>query len=462
MAQMSSTHTSPAALRPLPPGPRGQFFWGSLADLQRDMLGLYRSSARQYGDAVRLRFAGVDTFTYSHPDDFKHVLQDNNKNYGRNPFINDLVRMFVGDSLFTTDGPDWLSRRRLMQPAFHRQRVAGFGALMSAAAQAMLAEWDAAPDGRPLELEQTLNALTLRIAGQALFSVDLLAESGTLGGGFNGMSEYINYRMKHPFTPPLIIPTKANRLYKNTRRLLDEKIYALIRQRRAEPGPHTDLLGMLMEARDADTGAGMTDAELHNEIAVMMFAGHETTAATLAWAFYLLAQHPAAEAQLHAELDSVLAGRAPTLDDLPRLPFTRMVVDETLRMYPPAFGITRASLGPDVLGGYRLPAKASVTLLTWNAHYDPRFWDAPDAFDPERFLPERSAHRPAFAYLPFGAGPRQCIGNIFALSEAQLVLASLAQRYQLRLKPGHPVTPRPIFVLRTSHGLPMTAHRRAR
>ncbi len=368
--------------------------------------------------------------------------------------------MFVGDSLFTTDGGDWLSRRRLMQPAFHRERIAGFGSVMANATAAMLAEWDAAPDGRRVELDQALMALTLRIAGQALFSVDLLGESSALGEGFTGMSQYLNYRIRHPFPPPLFIPTKANRLYRNTRRQLDEKAYTLIRQRRADGTDHGDLLGMLMAARDADTGAGMDDGQLRNEIMTMMFAGHETTAATLTWAFYLLAQNPAVEAKLHAELDRVLAGRAPTLDDLPRLPFTRQVVDETLRMYPPAFAITRASLGPDVIGGYRLPAKASLTLLTWNAHYDLRFWDNPDRFDPERFTPERSANRPAFAYLPFGAGPRQCIGNIFALSEAQLVLAGLAQRYQLRLTPGHPVQPHPLFVLRTSHGLPVTTHRR--
>ncbi len=459
MSQMTSTQTSTRRL-PLPPGPRGQFILGSLRELQRDMLGLYRDSAREFGDVVKLRFMGLDTFTVSHPDHFKQVLVDNNKNYSRNPLINDLVRMFVGDSLFTTDGGDWLSRRRLMQPAFHRQRIAAFGKLMSAATSAMLESWDAGPDGQLVQLDPALMALTLRIAGQALFSVDLLGESRALGEGFTGMSEYINYRMNHPFPPPMFVPTKANRLYKRTRRLLDEKIYGLISQRRAEAGEHSDLLGMLMEARDADTGEGMTDEQLHNEIAVMMFAGHETTAATLAWAFYALSQNAAVEAKLHAELDSVLAGRAPTLDDLPRLPYTRMVVDETLRMYPPAFAVTRASLGPDVMGGYRLPAKASVTLLTWNAHYDPRFWDEPDRFDPERFTAERSANRAAFAYLPFGAGPRQCIGNIFALSEAQLVLASMAQRYQLRLRPGHLVTPRPIFVLRTSHGLPMTAHRR--
>jgi cytochrome P450 len=303
-------------------------------------------------------------------------------------------------------------------------------------------------------------ALTLRIAGQALFSVDLLGQASTLGEGFAGMSEYVNYRLGHPYQAPAFIPTRPNRLLRRSRRILDQHVYDLIRARRQAGGEHNDLLGLLMTARDADTGEAMDDLQLHNEIMVMMFAGHETTAVTLGWVFYLLSEHPEAEARLAAELAQVLGGRTPTVDDLPHLPYTRRVVDEALRLYPPAFGITRQSVEADEIGGYRLPAQSSVTLLTWNAHRDPRFWDAPERFDPDRFLPERSASRPALAYLPFGAGPRQCIGNQFALTEAQLVLATIAQHYRLRLVPGHPVRPRPVFVLHTSDGLPMTATRR--
>jgi cytochrome P450 len=216
-----------------------------------------------------------------------------------------------------------------------------------------------------------------------------------------------------------------------------------------------------MEARDADTGQGMTDKQLRNEVATMMFAGHETTSVALTWAFYLLSQNPAVEAQLQAELDRVLAGRAPALSDLPNLPYTRAVIEETLRLYPPAFGVNRQSIAEDTFGDYRVPANASITLMLYNAHHDPRFWTEPDRFDPARFSPERSADRPPFAYLPFGAGPRLCIGNQFALTEAQLVLATIAQRYQLRLTPGHPVRPNVSFLLRTSDGLPMTARRRS-
>jgi cytochrome P450 len=266
--------------------------------------------------------------------------------------------------------------------------------------------------------------------------------------------------MGSPFQPPAWVPTRGNRLLNRTRRALDEKIYGLIRARRNSKEEHNDLLGMMMAARDADTGEAMSDATLRNEILVMMFAGHETTAVTLAWAFYALSQTPAAEDKLHAELDSVLAGRAPTLADLPNLPYARRVVDEVLRLYPPAWGIGRQQIAADTIGGYHIPAGSSLTLVINNVHRDARFWEAPERFDPDRFTPERSAGRHPFAYMPFGAGPRQCIGNQFALTEAHLVLATLAQRYKFRLEAGHPVQPRPVFVLRTSHGLPMTAHRR--
>jgi cytochrome P450 len=241
---------------------------------------------------------------------------------------------------------------------------------------------------------------------------------------------------------------------------MDRTIYSLIRERRASGEDRGDLLGMLLQARDADTGAGMADEEIHNEVGTFMFAGHETTAVTLTWTFYLLSQNPEAEGRLHSELDEVLAGRAPAMQDLPALRYTKMVLEEAMRLYPPAWGVTRQSIAADEIGGYRLPPNSSVSLIINNVHHDRRFWDEPEKFDPERFSPERSEGRPTFAYLPFGGGPRLCIGNQFALTEAQLLLASIAQRYALRLVPGHPVRPNPIFVLRTSHGLPMTLARR--
>jgi cytochrome P450 len=461
MSQTMSVGKSTVEQLPLPPGPRGQFFWGMLADMRRDMIGMYRASAAKYGDVVKLRFAGVDTFALSHPDYFKQVLQDNNRNYKRNAFFNNIVKQFVGLSLFTADGDDWLSRRRLMQPAFHRQRLAHFGEVMTDSTARLLARWDQGAAGQRLHVDQEMMALTLQVAGQALFSRDLLGEARELGEAFTTLSEYMNYRMGTPFAPPQFVPTRHNRQFARARRIVDASIFDMIGARRAGKGGNTnDLLEMLMEARDADTGKGMTDAELRNEIAVMMFAGHETTSVTLTWAFYLLSQNPAAEVALHAELERALSGRAPTIADLPNLPYNRGVIEETLRLYPPAFGVTRQSVDADVFGGYRVPANAGVTLVFYNVHHDARFWPEPERFDPARFSSEQAEKRPAFAYVPFGAGPRQCIGNQFALTEAQLVLAAIAQRYQLRLVAGHPVKPNPVFTLRTSNGLPMTAERR--
>jgi cytochrome P450 len=434
---------------PLPPGPRGQFFWGMLGELRQDMLGLYQRLHREYGDFIRIPYAGVNTFSIAHPDYFKYVLQDHNKNFVRSDFLMSIFKTFVGESLFTTDGDDWLGRRRLAQPAFHRQRIAGFGQTMTAAAQAMLDQWERGPDGQRLDLDHELMQVTLRVAGQTLFSRDLIGEANTLGEAFTATSEYVNYRLQNPFVLPPSVPTRRNRAFKRALKVLDQTIYDIIRARRASGEDRPDLLSMLMNARDEDTGEGMDDKTLRNEVAVMLFAGHETTAATLTWAFYL-----------QAELSAVLAGRLPTSDDLPRLRYTRMIIDETLRLYPAAWSMSRQSVKEDELGGFRLPARASLNVVINNVHRDPRWWDEPDRFDPERFLPERSANRPHFAYLPFGGGPRLCIGSQFALTEAQIILAAVAQRYQLRVLPGHPVRPNPIFVLRTSNGLPVTAHRR--
>ena len=459
--QMTSVQQSPRQARKnLPPGPRGTFFWGMLGEMRQDMLGLYRRAHQEYGDFITLPFAGVNTFSLAHPDHFKYVLQDHNKNYVRSQFLMSIFKTFVGESIFTTDGDDWLGRRRLAQPAFHRQRIVGFSETMITATQAMLDQWDRGPDGQRLELDHELMQVTLQVAGKTLFSRDLIGEANALGEAFTATSEYVNFRLNNPFVLPPAVPTPRNRKFTRALKVLDQTIYAIIRERRASGEDKPDLLSMLMNARDEDTGEGMDDKTLRNEVAVMLFAGHETTAATLTWAFYLLSQHPEVEQRLAAELSEVLAGRAPTLEDLPKLRYNRMIIEETLRMYPAAWSMSRQSVEADELGGYHLPAGGSLNVVINNVHYDPRFWDEPERFDPERFLPERSADRPHFAYLPFGGGPRLCIGTQFALTEAQLVLASVAQRYQLRLLPGHPVKPMPIFVLRTSHGLPVTAHRR--
>ncbi|RIK26403.1 MAG: cytochrome P450, partial [Chloroflexi bacterium] len=280
------------------PGPRGHLLWGMLPELRRDMLGLYQRTAQEYGDIVRLRFLWVNTYAINSPDGIKRVLQDNNRNYIKGQFINNILKLGLGENLLTTDGESWLTRRRLMQPAFHRQRIAGFGAAMTDASQLMLQRWHELPAGAQLDMEEQTMAVTLRIAGQTLFSVDLLGEARALGHAFTCLSEYVNYRMQTPFPPPLFVPTAQNRRFKQALQTIDQTVQAIIDERRRHGGEHHDLLSMLMEARDADTGEAMNDAQLRNEIVLMMFAGHETTATTLTWALYELARHPEEEAKL--------------------------------------------------------------------------------------------------------------------------------------------------------------------
>jgi len=447
-----------------PPGPRGHPLFGLIKEFQQDMLGFYQNAMDEYGDVVRLRLLWINTYAVTHPDAIQQILQEHNRNYRRNRFVNDLIKRYLGKGLFTLDGESWLSRRRLMQPAFHRHRLQGLAQLMSSATEQVLDAWQEQPANVALAIDQEMMKLTLQIAGQALFQIDLLGEAKTVGDAFIETTTYTSKRMQTPFLPPLFLPTARNRRFKEATATLDRTIYTMIRERRQQQAamaqesdeqPSLDLLSMLIAARDEETGERMSDEQLRHEIALLIFAGHDTTANALTWAFYLLSQHPAEEATLYAEVTRVLQGCAPTYDDLPNLSYTRMVIEETLRLYPPAWTIGRQSVQEDMLGGYTIPAKANLIVPIYVIHHDPRWWPEPERFAPERFTPERSAARHKFAYLPFGAGPRLCIGNNFAMMEAQLVLASIVQRYHLQLVAGHPVQPTPVVMLSTSHGLPM-------
>lgn len=435
----------------------GHIILGDLRRFWRDPLNYTSQLFQEYGEIVRMRFGPRESYLVVNPDVIKYVLQDNNRNFIREQQFNRLASL-PGESLFTSDGEYWLQQRRLMQPTFHRQNIASFGSIMTREAEVMLGRWQQT-SGPFIEVEKEMMNLAMNVVGKALFSVDMSQEAAELHRAFTTTSSYITYRLRHPFAPPLYVPTPRNVQFKRAVVLIDQLIRGYIEARRQESnGDHHDLLQMLMDARYEESGRNMTDKQIVNEAASMVFAGHETTANTLTWAFYNLSQNPQVEAKLQAELDSVLGGRTPTIEDLPKLPYNRMVIEETMRLYPPGWGISRQTIEADHLGPYTIPAHTAVFLNVYGMHRHPGYWEDPDQFEPERFTPERVAARPRFAYLPFGGGPRQCIGNLFAMTEAQLVLATVVQRCQLRLKPGHPVAPEPVFTLRTRHGLPMTAH----
>jgi len=422
------------------PGKRYPTPFHFFLEARRDPLAMLSWAAREYGDVARMEAWPLFTVhLLTHPDHIKHVLQDNNRNYWKGALIG-RVKPLIGEGLFTSEGDFWRRQRRLAQPAFHRQRVESFAALMSAAGARMVEDWEtAAATGTPIDLMEHTSRAALRIVGQALFGIDLIGAAAEVGRNVLTALAFVSDEVFQIFPSPLIVPTPRNRRFRRARGALDRVVLDIIERRRRDGAGGDDLLAMMMEARDAETGEGMSDRQLRDEVMTFILAGHETTAVTLAWACLLLAQHPDVGAQVRGEVSSVLAGRAPTLADLPHLALTRRVIDETLRLYPPVAAIAREAYGPDEIDGYAIPAKSGVMMSPYVTHRHPAFWPDPERFDPERFTPENSATRPRFAYFPFSGGPRLCIGNEFALMEAQILLATIAQRFRVEVAPGHTV-----------------------
>jgi cytochrome P450 len=431
-----------------------------LPAVRRDPTGVFTAAAARYGEVVFFRIGPRRGYLLTNPSDVRHVLQDNARNYRKSPLYEKL-RIFLGNGLLTSEGEFWLRQRRIAQPAFHRQKIAALADVMTGAACEVAAQWaPVAASGGVLDVEDEMMRLTRTVVLRALLGADL----GPYAAGIDDAWAVINQHIGESFWSFGFgdrLPTARRRRFEAARALLQAAVDHVIAERRRRPGPD-DLLSMLMSARDEETGEGMTDEQLRVEVTTFLLAGQETTALALTWTWYLLSQHPHARERLEAELDGVLQGRPPGYADLAQLPYTRMVLDEALRLYPPAWGFSRQALGDDRLGGYHLPRGWLAFVLPYVLHRLPAFWPDPDRFDPERFTPERSAERPKFVYLPFGAGPRQCIGNHFALIEAQLVLATLAQSYRLTLEPGHQVEPWPLITLRPRFGLRMLVRDRSK
>ncbi len=439
----------------LPPGPRGHWLRGCLKRFQHEPLEFYRECHRDYGDYVRIRMVpGVDVYLLTHPDAVEQVLQKNHQNYRKPDFFHQTVGLLAGNGIFTSRGPFWLRQRRLMQPAFHRQHLEHLVPAMTAAAGAFVTERLRAPQQEPFDILPEMMKLSLRIAGNTLFSTDISAEADEVGRAFRIAFEYVSYRMNYSPWTPVWFPTRRNREFAAAKQTLDRVVLKIIAQRRASHEHPRDLLSLLLKAQDEDSGAGMTDQQLLDEVLTLLLAGHETVGASLAWAWSLLAEHPEIQEDAADEIRGVLQGRLPTLADLPRLLFTRAVYDETLRLYPPAWGQPRQAIDEDEIGGFRIPKKAFIVLSQWITHRHEAFWTNPHAFEPDRFL-HPDPYQPKFAYFPFGGGPRICIGNTFALMEAPLVMATILQRFRVHRTTTGPIEPDPTFTLRPKSGVPV-------
>ncbi len=405
------------------PGPHGHFLLGNARDIQRNPLGFALTMTRQYGDIVRMRFFTWPAYLVNHPDGVKYVLQENQRNYSKDIYPYKIFKPLLGQGLVTNNGDSWLHQRRLMQPAFHRKRLAALGTLTTGAAVAMLDRWqDFTERNQPLDVAAEMLRLTLCIVGKALFNIDLSDEAHSVSQAVTTVNRLLSEYLYAPF-PPLNVPTPRNRRIQDARRALDQVVFGIITQRRQQNTDAGDLLSMLLLARDEETGLGMNDQQVRDEVMTLL-------------------------------------GHPPTVEHLADLTYTHMVIEETLRLYPPAWVFGRKAIAGDEIGGYSIPANSIIVLSPYMTHRHPAFWENPDVFDPERFTPERSAGRPHYAYFPFGGGPRICIGINFALMEMQLILATVAQRYTLRLVPGHLVEPEALLSLRPRFGLPVTLQRR--
>ena len=471
-----------------PPGPKGHWLLGNLPEFRRDMLGFFTDCAREYGDLVALRFGNRRVHLASHPDYVEQVLVTDNRKFGKS-YVFELLRPVLGNGLLNSEGDFWLRQRRLIQPAFTRASVAGYAGTILEQTDKATSAWN---DRQQIDLHHEMSRLALGIVGKALMDIDLSDLSNEVSGPIDSAMRDFSSRFESWFNPPMWVPTTRNLRAKRNIRQLDLVVNRIITQRRQSGGDRGDLLSKLIAARDEVDQTGMTDRQLRDEVMTLFLAGHETTANALAWTWFLLSQHPAIEQKLQEELATVIGRREPEAADMPGLSYTDAVIKESMRLFPPAYAFSRRVLVDTQIGPYHVPAKSAVIMSQWVVHRDKRWWYEPEHFLPERWIsdqadanafvsvearqgaglasakPARSqgvllrtpANCPQYAYFPFGAGPRGCVGNTFAMLEATLVVASIAKKFRFELIDPREVTPWPSVTLRPASGIRAIVHRR--
>lgn len=425
-----------------PPGPDGFPVLGNTLQFGRQTFDFLQQCREEYGDVVYFEVLGQPFYQLNNPEDIHHVLVDNNGNYTKGSFLTKQFGEFLGKGLLLNEGDDWRRQRHLVQPAFDPDRISIYAEMMTDYTERLLDGWEA---GTPRNIHTDMTQLTLEVAASTLLDIDIREESSELRSAFHDITEEFRKRTARPVSLPQWVPTPRNHRYQHALEQVNEIVYEIIARRRAEPG--NGVVSMLLEASD-EPSTTVNDKQLRDEIVTLLFAGHETTAIALTFTWYLLATHPRQEERLVAELDDVLDGEPPTMSAVPDLKYTRKVLKESLRLYPPVFGILREPVRDDQIGGYQIPAGATVAMNQIAVHHDPQFFDDPKAFTPERWSDAFEESLPEFAYFPFGGGPRRCIGERFAMLEATLVVATIAQQYHLELVSDRDLTLKPSVTTR--------------
>lgn len=435
----------------LAPSPPKDPVIGHLRYMRGDTMRFYADLMRRYGDVVRLEFLNGPVHLLTHPDHVRRVLGDTEKDILKQSPGLDRSKVLMGEGLVTATGEHWRKQRKLIQPLFRRELIARYAGVMIDATREMLSRFDGYFAREvSFDVGEEITRATLRIVGEALLGADVRSDARAVSRAVTLLSQDLADRMTSVFTVPFGIPTPQNKRFESQLRVLFALIGRIIRDRRAAPegDARFDLLTLLMRAKDDETAEGMSDKQLTDEVMTMFLAGHETTSSALAWTFKLLAENPRVRRALAEEVRGVVGDREVTYEDLPKMQLLERVIKESLRMYPPISHIPRRTTIEETMGGYTIPAGTLVVVSPYATHRHPAFWENPEGFDPDRFLPENEAKRPRYAYFPFGGGPRVCIGNIFSLIEMQIVVAMVTQKYFVDLVPGHPVGREMLFTLR--------------
>ena len=441
------------SLKPAP-SPKSRPIIGMIPEMTKDMLGMFMDLTKNHGGIVQFKLLNKTYMLVTKPEYVKHILQSNHHNYIRGRSV-ETGRVLLGNGLPLSDGEFWLQQRRIMQPAFHRQKLSSLAETMTNIIQKHLTAWERYSQAHQVfDMEDEMTNLTLSIIIKTMFSAKVTdAQVKSLGDAFRLASAFMLWKSQQFIQLPLSFPLPKHIAYNKAAKVLDEIVYPLIAEGRKNP--QDDLLGMLLNAKDAETGLGMSDAQVRDEIITIFFAGHETSAMALTWAFYLIAKHPHVESKIIGEITQVLNQRTPTFEDLPKLTYTTQVINEVLRLYPPAYLFAREAVTDQELDGYLIPAGTLIFITPYVTHHDSNYWQDPETFDPERFTPENISKRDKDIYYPFGAGPHICIGNNLAMMEMQLTLAMIYQRFKPDLVTDSAIGLNPEATLRPKGGMKM-------
>ncbi|MEH6721632.1 MAG: cytochrome P450 [Aurantimonas endophytica] len=451
-----SLHASAPSPPTSPPGPKGLPVLGSLLDMGSDILGFFPKCAERYGDVVAFRLGSWPAVLLNHPDDVEHVFVDAHEDFIKNRFFWRQVTAIFGKGLLTNEGEDWLRHRRIAAPAFATRRVNDYADTMVQLTSEMLDTWT---PGEVRNAHADMMSLTLRIAAKTLFDASVEADVAAMDNALNDITREITARFSRPFVIPDRVPLPGHVRYNRALRRIETIVTRIIAERQRHPGDRGDLLSALMRAH-YDDGRPLSDKQLRDEAVTMLLAGHETTALALSWTVHLLSQHPSVDERLSAEVHRIIGKRRPVFEDLAELTYTGQIIIEAMRLYPPAWLIGREAVKDCEIGGYHLPSGTTIFVSPWIMHRDPRFFDDPLSFRPGRWTPEFTRQLPRFAYMPFGGGPRICIGKAFALMEASLILAAMVQRFRFQWGGDRPIKPSASITLRPKGGVPVRLHER--